>query len=446
MARWGIVGGGMLGMTLALRLAQSGEPVELFESESAVGGLAGAWMIGDQPWDRHYHVTLLSDRRLRALLAELGLASEIEWKQSRTAFYTGGRLSSMSNAIEFLKFPPLRLIDKLRLGATILHASRLRDWRPLEKIRAVDWLRSWSGERTTERIWIPLLRAKLGDNYERVSAAFIWATIARMYGARRSGMKREMFGYVRGGYARVLPAMAQLLEKSGVIIHRNAKVQSVRKGSDGKIAVALENGPAMVFDQAVITLPPRGAAKLCDQLSETEKQALRNVEYQGIVCASALMKKPLAGYYVTNITDEGIPFTAVIEMTALVDREHFAGYTLIYLPKYVAEGHAVFAMSDEQIRETFLNALGRMYPALDQKDVVAFQVSRVGSVFAIPTLDYSRNLPSMSTSIPGLHLVNSSHIVNGTLNVNETIQLAENTVPSLLAGMNAGGRAAHAPA
>jgi hypothetical protein len=44
------------------------------------------------------------------------------------------------------------------------------------------------------RIWLPLLKSKLGDNYRITSASFIWATIARMYAARRSGLKREMFG------------------------------------------------------------------------------------------------------------------------------------------------------------------------------------------------------------------------------------------------------------
>jgi hypothetical protein len=34
----------------------------------------------------------------------------------------------------------------------------------------------------------------------------------------------------------------------------------------------------------------------------------------------------------------------------------------------------------------------------------------------------------MVTSIPGVYLVNSSQIVNGTLNVNETVQLAERAV------------------
>jgi hypothetical protein len=31
----------------------------------------------------------------------------------------------------------------------------------------------------------------------------------------------------------------------------------------------------------------------------------------------------------------------------------------------------------------------------------------------------------MKTSLDGMYVVNSSHIVNGTLNVNETVQLAE---------------------
>ena len=43
----------------------------------------------------------------------------------------------------------------------------------------------------------------------------------------------------------------------------------------------------------------------------------------------------------------------------------------------------------------------------------------------IPRLNYSKSVPGVSTSIPGVHIVNSSQILNGTLNVNETVQLAE---------------------
>ena len=126
---WGIVGGGMLGMTLAHRLAQAGRRVSLFEASGEWGGLAGCWQIGGVVWDRHYHVILSSDGHLRRLLAELGLERDIRWVETRTGFYTDGRFYSMSDVPEFLRFPPLSLLNRLRLGATVFYASRVRNWR-----------------------------------------------------------------------------------------------------------------------------------------------------------------------------------------------------------------------------------------------------------------------------------------------------------------------------
>ncbi|MGE3525042.1 MAG: FAD-dependent oxidoreductase [Gemmatimonadales bacterium] len=154
-----VIGGGMLGMTLALRLQAAGHRVTLFEGAAATGGLASPAEVGGYTWDRFYHVILLSDTALRSLLAELDLAERMRWGITRTGVYAGGKLYSVSNAVEFLRFPPLTLLDKIRLAATILRASRIRDGRPLEAVPVVDWLRRWSGTRTFERLWLPLLRA-----------------------------------------------------------------------------------------------------------------------------------------------------------------------------------------------------------------------------------------------------------------------------------------------
>jgi len=422
MSRWAVVGGGLLGMTLAHRLARAGQAVTLFDAAERLGGLASAWNLNGVVWDRHYHVTLLSDAHLRALWAELGIESELRWTETRTGFYSGGRLHSMSNALEFLRFPPLGLIDKLRLAATILHASRVKDPAPLEEILVSDWLRRWSGERTFERIWLPLLKAKLGERYQQTSAAFLWATIARMYAARRTGLKKEMFGYVRGGYARVLDRFSETLAGEGVEIRTGHAVERIENGAvDGE-----------AFDQVVATMPAPVAARVCQGLTDDEMARLRGVQYLGIVCPSLLLRKPLTGFYVTNITDPGIPFTAIIEMSTLVDRAELGGHVLVYLPKYVAPDDPIFSLSDDEIRETFLAALERMVPAFDRADLLAFRVSRVKHVFTLPTLHYSRTLPPMTTSVPGLHLVNTAHIVNGTLNVNETIQLANRAAERLL--------------
>ncbi len=432
-ARWAIVGGGMLGMTLAHRLAQQGQSVTLFESAPELGGLASAWQLDDVVWDRHYHVTLLSDLALREILKELDLDEEMVWVKTKTGVYAEGTLYSVSNAVEFMKFPPLGLIDKFRLALTILYGSKIKNWRKLEQISVTDWLRRWSGERTFTKFWLPLLRAKLGDNYKKASAAFIWATIYRLYAARRSGLKEELFGYLPGGYARLLEQFGKKLTAEGVEIALGHQARQVYSTGTGKICVEFANGHQQTFDRVIVTTAAPIAADLCGQLTEREVQQLRGIEYQGIVCASVLLKRPLSPYYVTNITETWVPFTGVIEMTALVDPQEFGGRSLLYLPKYIPSGdQETFALTDAEIQERFIAGLERLYPSFDRHEVLSFQVSRVRYVMALSTLNYSQTLPPMHTSIPGLHIVNSAHIVNATLNVNDTVKLAEAAIPSLL--------------
>ena len=422
--RWAIVGGGILGMTLALRLAQQGKQVTLFEAAPNLGGLADAWQLGDITWDRHYHVTLLSDMALRKILDELELSDKMNWVVTKTGFYSDAKLFSVSTSVEFLQFPEMKLIDKLRLGFTIFYCSKINDWRKLEKILSTDWLRKLSGDRAFTKIWLPLLRSKLGDNYNKASASFIWAIIARMYAARRTGLKKEMFGYLGGGYDRLLDRWTDRLAYEGVDIRTGHRVERVFHDA-GQTEIRFTNGHSDRFDNVILTVASPIAARVCPQLTIQEKSLLNGIEYQGIVCASLRLKKPLAHYYVTNITDTWVPFTGVIEMTALVDRSEFGGLSLVYLPKYVPPEDPIFEESDESIQDRFLAALVQMYPKFDRKDVVEFKVSRVRQVFAISTLNYSQRLPAVQTSLPGVRILNSAHILNGTLNVNETILLAE---------------------
>jgi protoporphyrinogen oxidase len=160
-------------------------------------------------------------------------------------------------------------------------------------------------------------------------------------------------------------------------------------------------------------------------LSAKEKDQLAGIKYQGIVCASLLLKNPLSPYYITNITDSGIPYTAVIEMSSLVDRSEFGGRSLVYLPKYVDPNSPFFELTDEQVRAEFEVGLTKMYSRFRRSDILCFRVSRVKYLLPVPTINYSANLPRCATSVPGLYILNTTQVVNGTLNVNETVRLAE---------------------
>ena len=429
--RIAVIGGGMLGMTVAWRAAHAGHDVTIFEGAPHCGGLAAPWNLGDVVWDRHYHVTLYSDLALRALLRELDLEQEMDWVKTGTGFYVDGKMYPFSGILDYMRFPPLSLVQKARLGATILEASRITDWQPLEQLTSVKWLTQKSGRKTVERIWLPLLRAKLGPYAERASAAFIWAIIARMYAARRSGLKQELFGYVRGGYERILRRFEERLGALGVEIKTSCRIERVEPIPGGLRVVAPDG--ARLFDRVVVTLVPPLAAKLCPSLTDRERTLCNGVEYMGIICASFLNDTSLTPYYITNIADGTIPFTAIIEMSSLVKKEHFNGKALVYLPKYVSPSDPLFDASDEWISTQFLSAVERMHPSFSRHDVRAFRISRVPYVFPVPTIGYSDRLPPTQTSIPGLTMANSAHIVNGTLNVNETVKLANSVSETLLA-------------
>lgn len=428
---WAIIGGGILGMTLALRLSQKGYKVIIFESAEKAGGLTSSWQMDGIVWDRFYHVILMSDLNTRKILKEIGLEDDLRWVETKTGFYSEGKLYSMSNLIEFFKFPPINLVDKSRLGLTIFAASKIKNWQRLENIPVADWLKKWSGKRVFEKIWLPLLKAKLGDNYKNTSAAFIWSTIQRMYAARKSGLKKEMFGYVTGGYERINTQFASYLEKAGVEFHYNCKVKCIQKIASGQLQI-ISNNSTYVFDNVVSTISSKESVKIAEGLSKEEIEKHNNIHYLGVICPSILLKKPVSPYYVTNITDSWPPFTGVIEMTALIDKNEIKGNNLIYLPKYVNPDDELFNKTDQELKEIFLGSLYKMYPGLSENDLTFWGVSKARIVFALPTLNYSKSVPSIKTSIPNYHIINSAQIINGTLNVNETIQVAENKLKEIL--------------
>jgi protoporphyrinogen oxidase len=191
------------------------------------------------------------------------------------------------------------------------------------------------------------------------------------------------------------------------------------------LKIKLSTGETLEFDHVILTLPCDELPPVCPQLSEDEKNRFEKVIYEGIICAALVLKKGLAGYYVTNLTDGWAPFTAVIEMTAVVDRASFGGNSLIYLPRYVSVEDPFLKKEDKEIQEEFVVALERIYPQFRKADIVASKIVRGKNVLPITTLNYSEEaLPPVRTSLKRVFVVNSAQITNGTMNVNEIVGLA----------------------
>ncbi len=424
-----VVGGGIAGLYTALRLAKQGDRVTVVDAEPSVGGLTRPWEIGGITWDRFYHVVLGSDYETRNLLAEIGLADRLQFKAVKTNFYHEGRLYPFSSMLDLFTFPELSILGKLRLAATVLHARYGGNDAAYEWEGVLEYLTRWSGAGTVDRIWRPLLRAKLGDHHAMASAAFIRATIKRLQGARRGGFREERYGYVSGGYAAVLTALERHLRGLGVEFVLGHRVKQVFLNDD-RVIVAL-GGAELTADRAVLTLASPLCVAICPQLTPKEQRVLTQDRYFGVACTSLLVNRRLGNAYVTNVADGGFPFTGIINMSALVDRAELGGYDLVYLPKYAPADEKAFMQSDEVLIARSIESLRRVFPAFSSSDVVAAKVARASHVFPFPRIGRAASLPPAMTSLRRIAVVNSARLRYATLNVSDTIGVVDEALDEL---------------
>lgn len=419
--RVGILGGGITGLTAAFYLLRAGADVTVIESRPELGGLASCFDFGPFSWDRFYHCILTSDRPLLNLIADLRLSDELRWTPTKVGFFADGALHSMTTSLDFLRFPPLTLWQKFRLGIGILYAARIHDGKPLERKLASDWLTRVFGKENYRKMWEPLLKCKLGGCREEASAAFIWATIARLYSTRENDTSRkECLGYVRGGYRIVIGRLFGEIKRMGGNVLTGVPVQNLRRGDGLHVLCGNEE---IRFDQVISTLPSPILARIAPQLAPEYLEQLTQVKYLGVVCFALVMKRRLTPYYVTNLIDD-VPFTGIIEMTNLISLDQTSGRHLVYLPKYTSPGDPLFEAREDEIWQTFREGLKRVIPDLGDSDIEARHLFRERFVQPIPVLHYSDIVPSMETNIEGLLVANTTQIINSTLNNNEMVKIA----------------------
>ena len=416
-----VIGGGLTGLALARKLANDGHSLTVIESSDQVGGLATWYDYGDFYWDKFYHVILPSDVHLIQFLRDLDLHDNLEWQRSYTGFFVDNVLHSISTNLEFLRFPLLSLLSKARLAWTMLYGSRINDWRRLEKITAVDWLSQVSGQSTYDKLWKPLLLAKLGPNYNRVSAVFIWSYIKRLFSARDKSANSEQLGHVNGGYKLILEKLVSDIRTFGGTVAVGTKVESIAPAAHEKLSVVADN-IASEYDSVICTSP----APILRQIAS--KDLIRvddpgaDIEYLGVVCVVLVTRKPLCRFYVVNVADEELPFTGVIGMSSVVDSKHTAGRFITYLPKYILSDSTEFDRSDAEFEREFLSGLKKIFPDFDEQDIESVHINRARRVQPLQVLDYSRLVPQISTRHPGFFVLNTSQFVNATLNNNEVIR------------------------
>ncbi|MBP1466831.1 NAD(P)/FAD-dependent oxidoreductase [Candidatus Chloroploca sp. M-50] len=406
-----VIGGGILGLTLAYELLKQGQSVRVWERSATLGGLMGRTSfpeLGNMSCDRYYHAILNSDRTLMGLMDEVKLRDRLQMVSTKMGFYHDGRSYPMTTPLEFLRFPPLTFVDRARLAYTILACRQVKDWRQLEQMPVAEWLTGLSGERTVRHIWEPLLRAKFDGDFSQVPATYIWSRLVRTTDTRSKG--KELMCYLPNGYQELVDALANAVSTRGGTITTGATVDQIRVVGDRVVGLSV-NGQELSSDKTVITMQTPIARRLLPPEAANVSARWGQLEgYLGIVCMLLVMRRSLTPYYTLNITDQRIPFTGVIETTNLIDPRDAGGYHLVYLPKYVAPGSPYARMGDEELQTTFLGYLRQMFPDLRDDDIAAIRIGRERYVEPLHPIGATDLIPPVASAVTGLYLANTGQI------------------------------------
>ena len=122
-----VVGGGFTGLAAAYELTRRGVGATVLEADRSLGGLAGSFDVDGTRLEKFYHHWFTSDRHVMELVREVGEETDVVYRSTRTGMYYANSFYRLSSPLDVLKFAPLRLTDRIRLGMMLLRGRAVDD-------------------------------------------------------------------------------------------------------------------------------------------------------------------------------------------------------------------------------------------------------------------------------------------------------------------------------
>ncbi|MBI3978265.1 MAG: NAD(P)/FAD-dependent oxidoreductase [Chloroflexi bacterium] len=420
--RIGIIGAGALGLTAALRIAERGHDVVVFEREDNLGGLVASFAVGKSQLERFYHHIFRSDRAIQRLIDELGLGDRLLWLRPRSGILWDGRRHRVDSPPDILRFPPLSLIDRLRFAAALAYLKLEPDHRRFEGITADAWVRRWTGPEVYRVFWRPQLESKFGDRREQIAMPWLWSRVHE---------RSTRLGYIRGGFAQIYDRLGEQIERRRGRVEIRCAVTAISRTGD-RIAVETDRGGEQ-FDRVVAAVPTRVFIRLAAGLPDAYRAQYDWGEAFGAHCAILALDRPLTDMYWLSVNDPGYPFMVLVEHTNLMPADDYGGQHLVYLGNYLPVTHPRFSQPDAELLAEYYRHLPRINPAFDPSWVRQSWVFRAPFAQPIVTTDYPRHIPPLDTPIPGVFLANMFQVYPQDRGQNYSILLAERVAARVLA-------------
>ncbi|MEO8288663.1 MAG: NAD(P)/FAD-dependent oxidoreductase [Chloroflexota bacterium] len=414
----GVLGGGALGLTAAMKLAQRGAQVTIIEKENELGGLAAGFPVGDSGTylDKFYHHIFKSDKDIQALLDELGLGDKLTWHNVNTSTLFKGKLWRLTPKDILLNYP-ISIPSRFRLAAVTALLKATSNYKKFNKYTAAEWLEKWFGKEAYEMQFKPVLVGKFHDYYRQIAMPWFWSRVHE---------RSISLGYLSGGFQQMYDRLGEEVTKAGGTIRLGTAVTRIVPISGGKTRVDVAGGESYEFDSVLSTLPTKLFLKLADGLPDSYREQYDWGNALGAhVVILALKKSLLDPVYWLSIADPGYPFLVAVDHTNMRSPEEYGGRHLLYLGNYLPMNHRYFQQTDEEVIEEFLPHLKKLNPDFDPDWITDRWVFKAPFAQPIVTQDYEEHIPPLKTPLPNVYMGNMFQVYPQDRGQNYSIRLGK---------------------
>ncbi|HXA41989.1 MAG TPA: FAD-dependent oxidoreductase [Candidatus Solibacter sp.] len=423
-----VVGAGVGGLAAAVRLSEAGYHVTVIDPSGEAGGLAGGFSVGGGSVERFYHHLFRSDATAARWITDLGLGDRLEFLPADMGFYSGGRLHRFGTPLSLMRFSPLPVLDRIRLGLRIRSLANTPDPEEFEDLTAVSWLERRASAAELEVFWEPLLSAKFGDDRDKVSMAWLWARFRARVGD--SAGRSERLGYLRGGFQQLGDAMASRASGLGAELALGVRVSGITIRDGSVAAIRTEDGREREVAGVVWTPALTALARAVPELPASYRASCERVMYHHAVVMVVELEQPALPYYWVTVGDDDLPFTVAVEHTRMVGTSAYSGRTIVYLGRYVKPDDALLKASETEISELFLEAAARAFSS-SFLSPAAVHVFRAPNAQPIVPPGWAEARPAVRSGVRGLMVANMAQIYPWDRGINYSIELGESAAAAM---------------
>jgi len=405
-----VVGAGFTGLSAALELCHAGKRVLVLEADDAPGGLAGTFEFRDGVRiEKFYHHWFNNDRFVPELAGKVGLGKEIVTLPSRTGMYYNGKRWRLSTPLDLLRFKPLRLIDRVRLGLLVFRVRQIKDWRSIEHLSIREWLEPLCGKEAFRVVWEPLIRAKFSIYADQISAVWFWKKLVLRGGTRdRNG--GEQLAYMKGGFGRFAHAIDEAVRRNGSEIRYGEQVTALH-GANGTLEAVVTPSGRHSAKRFLFTPAFPVIADIFGEHANAKTQARwRRVNYLGNLCLVLQLDRSLSDTYWLNVNDPGFPFVGVIEHTNFDSPENYEHRRVVYLSRYLTPDDPLWSYADPNYLEYAVEHIKRMFPEFDTSWILDYRIWRARFAQPITERGYSSYVPDHATPFDNAMISTMAHI------------------------------------